>query len=146
MQPGLYDIYVLSHERSTSALNHFLARFAPRREAAADDYTVNDTALGSVHTFDCITTALDYCFSHPGASASFYWNCDSASPANAMAFFTEDGGLILGLSTGEPEAAKLFAELKAFVGGDAPGYICFEQPPPETSTMFLAHAQRTRNS
>jgi hypothetical protein len=146
MQPGLYDIYVLSQERSASVLNQFLTRFAPRREAASDDFTVYETALGSGHTFHCITTALDYCFAHPGASAGFYWNCGSSSPANAMAFFTKDGGLILGLSTSETEATKSLAELKAFIGGDAPGYICFEQPPPETSTMFLVYAQRSQDS
>jgi hypothetical protein len=63
-----------------------------------------------------------------------------------MAFFTRDGGLILGLSTVETDAANTLAELKAFLGSGAPGYVCFEQPPPETRNLFLAYAQRTSDS
>jgi hypothetical protein len=142
MLPGLYDIYVLSGERSASVLDRFLSRFAPHREEAADDFAVQDAALDSEQVFDCIAPALDYCIVHPSASASFYWCCLSSSPKNAMAFFTKDGGLILGLSTSEADASTALAELRAFVGGVAPGYICFEQCPPDTTTEFLANAHR----
>ena len=142
MLPGQYDIYVLSGERSASALEHFLSRFAPQREESSLDFAVQNAALGSEQIFDCSTPALAYCFAHPSASAGFYWRCLSVTPEHAMAFFTKDGGLILGLSTSEAEASPALAELRAFVGDVAPGYICFEHPPPDTTTEFLANAHR----
>ena len=144
MLPGLYDIYVLSGERSASALDRFFIRFAPRREEAADNFAVQDAALGFEQVFDNSTTALAYCFAHSSASAGFYWHCLSSPPKQAMAFFTKDGGLIFGLSTSEFDSAKALAELRAFVTGVAPGYICFEQPPPETITEFLTYAHRSQ--
>jgi hypothetical protein len=144
MLPGLYDIYVLSNERSASVLESFLNHFAPLREETADDFTVTDAVIGSKQVFDCIAPALDYCIAHPRASASFYWRCLSSSPVSAMAFFTKDGGLILGLSTSQSESSNALAELRKFVDGAAPGYICFEQPPADTTTEFFKYAQRNQ--
>jgi hypothetical protein len=143
MLPGVYDIYVLSNERSASALNHFLSHFAPDRKEAAEDFAVHDAAQGTEQIFDCLAPALDYCFAHPSAHASFYWQCPS-SPEVAMASFTADGGLILGLGVSEAESSKALARLRKFVAGDAPGYISFEQPPPDTTAEFFARASRSK--
>lgn len=143
MLPGVYDIYVLSNERSASALNRFLSHFAPDRRQAAEDFAVHDAAQGTEQIFDYLASALDYCFAHPSAHASFYWQCPS-SPEVAMAFFTADGGFILGLGVSEAESSEVLTELREFVGGDAPGYICFEQPPPDTTAEFLARASRSK--
>jgi len=144
MLPGLYDSYVLSCERSASVLDLFLSRFAPHREESADDFAVQDATLDSEQVFDCIALALDYCIAHPSASASFYWRCLSSPPEHAMAFFTKDGGLIFGLSTSQADSSKALVQLRAFVGSDAPGYISFEQPPPDTTTEFFTYANRSQ--
>lgn len=140
--PGLYDTYVLSSERSATVLENFLTRFAPLREASSLDFTIQDGP--HEQTYDSVTHALAYCLMHPTASASVYWRSLQPPAHHAIAFFTADGGLILGVSTCETDAPPTLTALRAFAGGHAPGYTCFEQPPPCTIAEFRAHAQTHR--
>jgi hypothetical protein len=87
--------------------------------------------------------AIRYCLDHPSEAQSVYFRNLGNGPAHAMLFFTEDRGLILGLSVEEGEADDIFRRLRDHSGSEL-GYVTFEEPPPATVGKFRQQAL-TRN-
>jgi hypothetical protein len=136
---GFYDVYVLAPARTADAVDRFLARFAPERQESGSEYAVPQYADAPAHVFQRDGDLVRYCVAHPHEPHGLYWQClGAADPAHAIAFFTADGALILGLSV-MADAERWLAELRAFTGSEA-GCVLFEVPPPNTATAFRALA------
>jgi hypothetical protein len=136
---GFYDVYALSPARTVGAVERFLDRFAPRREPSASEYAVPQRADSPIVVFNTAAELIAHCVRHPTESHSLYWRrLGGGDPAHTMAFFTRDGGLILGLSVTE-DAERWLGELLAATGS-AFGWVGFEEPPPDTADEFRALA------
>ncbi|MDY3557416.1 hypothetical protein R5W24_006607 [Gemmata sp. JC717] len=139
--PGYYDVYALAPARTAEAVERFLARFAPAREPAADEYEVPRYADVPATVFRTPGELVAHGVAHPAEPHGLYWRCLGGSdPAHAMAFFTADGGLILGLSV-VSDAEWWRAELLAAAGSTV-GWVGFEEPPPDTAREFAVRAAR----
>jgi hypothetical protein len=78
--------------------------------------------------------AIAYCVEYSSESQSLYFRNLGDGPAHVMMFFTEDGGLIFGLSVeGQSDAA--FARLREHAQSEI-GYVTFEEAPPPTAGEF----------
>lgn len=139
--PAYYDVYALAPARTAGAVDRFLTRFAPAREPAADDYPVPRFADPPAAVLRTPGELVAFCVARPAEPYAVYWRClGDGDPAHAMAFFTADGGLILGLSVVEaPE--RWLADVRAETGGGV-GWVGFEKPPPDTAREFATLAAR----
>ena len=135
------ELYALSNNRSTGAIFAFLDHFLPDRIPFADEFPVPEYADNPVEEFTSDNDLIGYLVEHPSETYSVYWNDkDPASARQAMAFFTVDGNVILGLgleAAGEDELQTL----ANFVGAEFSRFGD-EQPPPETSEDFIAQCTR----
>lgn len=132
--PPYFDVYVLARQRSGAVANHFLDTFVQHREQSAGDYGLPQYETEPAIVLESAAEAIHYCDSHPNEAQSIYFRNLGAGPAHAMLFFTQDGGLILGLSVERCED-EWFVRLKEFAGSEI-GYISFESPPPATAAEF----------
>jgi hypothetical protein len=140
--PGYYDVYALAPKRTAHEVERFLDRFAPKREAMADEYEVPRYSDNPVVVFRRDADLVAYCVTHPCEPHSMYWRrLGDGDPARVMAFFTPDEGLILGLSV-VAESDQWLVELLAFAGSDV-GCMLFEDPPPNTAKEFRALAEHS---
>ena len=134
---GHADIYVLAPERSGALVSRFLQSFAPRREFSAEEFAVRG-ADGTERFFTSCDVAVEFCTTSPQSSTALYWRSLAPPPFHLMAFFLSDGHLVLGVSTAECEAQHWLARLRELVGASSPGYITFEQSPPDSVAEFCA--------
>ena len=138
--PPYADIYVLTASRNEATASAFLNRFAPLREESAVDYGIPQHADTPHTTLLTAAEVVAYCCRHTSEPYSVYWRCvGDVDPAHAMAFFTSDGCLILGLSTEESAAERYFTELREHTRSEI-GYVTIETPPPDTATEFRRFA------
>ncbi|MFY1827066.1 hypothetical protein ACN47A_14185 [Myxococcus fulvus] len=71
-----------------------------------------------------------------------YWSqADGLAPRQAMAFYTRDGKVILGLADLPERAPELLQELARFAGS-CHALLGWEQRPPETAREFIEWCQR----
>ena len=131
---GYYDIYVLARERSAGIASRFLEEFAPRREQSAVEYEFPQYSDQPNLILTMAEDAIRHCVEHPSASQSFYFRNLGDGPAHVMLFFTEDGGLILGLSVEQDPDGALF-RLRIHARSEH-GFVTFEEPPPATADEF----------
>lgn len=132
---GLYDIYVLSRDRSKESVLTFLDRFLPRRSESADDYVVPNNSDQPEFCFNNAVELLVYLERHWREPHAIYWLSKAqGDPRCAMVFPTSDGQMVYGLSVVQNECRSL-ADLMTFLD-TADGYIDFETPPPETAAAF----------
>lgn len=135
--PPYEDVYVLAPERSAALIARFLERFAPCAEEVVDDgYGVPRFSDTPARHFRRAQELVEHLASHPSEPYGVYWRNLGAGPAFAMAFFTADGAIILGLSCLEGEAKAWLTELQSFAGSKS-GCILFEQPPPDSASAFI---------
>lgn len=132
---GLFDIYVLSRDRSKGSVVRFLDHFLPRRTEAADDYIVPKHADRPELCFDDAGDLLAYLERHTNEPHAIYWTSEApGDPRSAMVFPTVDGRMVYGLSV-EGSERRFLADLMAFLKS-AEGYIAFETPPPDDPAAF----------
>ena len=132
---GLFDVYVLSHDRSREAVLGFLDRFEPRRSESADDYVVPNNSDQPEFRYDNAVELLDHLETRPGESHAIYWlSAAPGDPRCAMVFPTCDGQMVYGLSVVRNER-RFLADLMTFLNSPK-GYIDFEKPPPDTAAAF----------
>ncbi len=137
--PPYSDAYLLVSDRSATAIARFLDHFVPNREEVADGYEVPQYADAPDHHFRRVEELIAYLEGHALEDYGIYWRNTGEGPAFAMAFFTSDGAVILGLACIEDEATAWLTELRAFAGS-GPCCILFEQPPPDSAAAFRALA------
>ncbi|MBO0698863.1 MAG: hypothetical protein J2P46_10745 [Zavarzinella sp.] len=130
---------MLAPERAAMVALQFLEEFAPRREQSAADYHFPQYSDQSGVVLTAAEDAIGHCVDHRSESQSLYFRNLGDGPAHAMLFFTEDGGLILGLSV-QDHADVALARLREYARSEI-GYATFEEPPPVTVTEFKRLAQ-----
>ena len=136
----MLEFYTLSTDRSASAVRRFLSRFLTRREPCADEHWIPehaDTPRLVLNTEDQI---LDYLEHHANEPYGLYWN-GAASHRQAMAFYTRDGHVILGLADDPPDPAMRLREIVNFVGATH-CLLTSEQRPPDTAAEFIELCSR----
>lgn len=137
------ELYALSNNRSTEAIIAFLNRFLPERVPFADEFQVPEYADKPVAEFSVDIELIDYLVEHSSETYSVYWNdMDPTSSRQAMAFFTSDRKVILGLAL-ELAGVEELQLLADFVGAEFSRFGD-EQPPPLTSQDFIAQCKRLR--
>jgi hypothetical protein len=135
--PPYADVYVLAPERSAALIARFLEHFTPDAEEVVDDgYGVPQFSDTPARHFRRAEELVEHLAAHPSESYGVYWRNLGAGPAFAMAFFTTDGAIILGLACLEGEAEARLTELQSFAGSKS-GCILFEQPPPDSAAEFI---------
>lgn len=112
----------------------FLDTFVPQREQAAVEYEFPQYADKPQVVVKSAREAIEVCDAHSDAAHRFCFRNLGEGPAHAMLFFTEDGGLILGLSVVE-RVDEWFDRLKRHAGSEV-GYVTFEAAPPATAAEF----------
>jgi hypothetical protein len=70
---GFFDVYTLVPARTASAVERFLARFAPAREPSADEYEVPHYADPPPATFRTAAELVAHCAAHPTEPHAVYW-------------------------------------------------------------------------
>jgi hypothetical protein len=138
------DVYVLAPARSQEAVEVFRRRWLDGFEQAADEYEFPQYATSPRHVYDSPWLLIDDLLREPHQPHALYWRNpdDSAEVANAMLFFTTDGGLVAGLTVHDENPATLTRYLQQLAESmDAKyGYVAWEEPPPERSSEFIARA------
>jgi hypothetical protein len=142
--PGpLYDCYVLATHRCSEIAVRFLDQFMPERRPSfhADDPA---EALGLPRS-STFSEVLQFLEANPTRAYSMYWSNERAGPPyNAVLSFTEDGCLILGLSSAYDDqeilAHQTLSELKEFAES-CWGYTGVEEPPAGSRNEFVSRVQ-----
>ena len=136
------DIYVLVARREED-YSRFTATFLTGLGEAADEYEYPQFASEpSIVTSD-LQVVLENLFRDRTQAYGIYWNSSGETGIlAAMAFFTADDGLILGLTVREDEAERQLRRLMNDLGSTTGG-IFGEEPPPETAAEFRAALRAT---
>jgi hypothetical protein len=141
------DCYVLVPERSKQLIDDFLDVFLPERKEYADEYEVPQYSDEPGYTFSSVDELIGHLVTSVSEPYSIYWASTGEGDVRfAMCFFTNDGWLILGLST-EAKVNDTSREdyalnlLKRFASNGI-GYITYEEPPPLNSKQFMERAKQ----
>lgn len=137
--PQLVDCYCFVDSRKKKLVDDFLDKFLPRREDTIQDFVVNKKST-IIEGSDELMFFLEQNLSE---EKTIYWkNTDENSTyMYAMAFFTDDGKLIIGVSiSGRFPDEKLvvdsFFEIKEYLNSTI-GCITVEEAAPTNSQEFI---------
>ena len=139
----LVEIYVLCKGRSQVLVLTFLEHFLPNREEVAEDYPYPEYADIPKHVYDDHKEIIGALEKDINKSYSLYWNDTSDGDIrSAMIFFTEDAGMIAGITVAAGEEGAWLKKLSDCLGGRY-GYVGFDAPPPETKAEFIDFCKST---
>lgn len=137
------DSYFLVNNRDSSIVRKFLDEFFPCREEATEDYPVPEYNDNPIAVYKDIEDLYSYLEEHANETYSLYWynSIEDSLLKNAMAFYTDDKKIIVGVSiTGNsPEdmkAIEYYLNISTFLGSDV-GCITVEEAPPVNSLEFI---------
>ena len=136
------DCYVLARQRTRGFILSFLDRFLPQRQEYTDAYEVPQFAEHPTVIFPSADALLDYLEQHPSEGHAVYWfNPQEETLRAAMALFTSDAQVILGLTceTRYPETRieqDCLAQVMDFCGSTV-GLIEYEKPAPKDTGELL---------
>lgn len=137
-----YEVYVECSSRRANVARCFLDHFLPMRREVADEYPFPELSDEPLLTFSTAADLICRLESELSESYAVYWErMDDGEPFQAMLFFTEDGGMIAGLSASRSEPAELLLELANIVGGRY-GVVVGEQRPPAIMESFVEMCRR----
>lgn len=144
------DCYVLTSVRTGAFVISFLNKFLPHRTEVASEYEIPKYAQNPDNVFASIEDLLQYLENVKSEGYALYWtNLDVSELRHAMCFFTNDGNLILGLSTAtmwpNPEIEDKYLQMLKAFSNTGDGIIRYEQPPPLVSAEFLELVHRARD-
>lgn len=135
------DCYVLTNRRTKEIVNKFLETFVPQREESTDVYELPQYQEKTDITFEKDSDLIDYVVQNKSIPYTIYWrNAEKLDLRNIMCFFTNDGELILGLST-ETKFPNTeiedfyFKKLQEFAESEI-GLITYEEPAPDNAKEF----------
>jgi len=137
------ELYALSNERTATLASRFLNTFGAELLPFAEDFPVPEFSVNPAHVFRRVEDLISFLELNRSEPYGLYWNVGASEGeiAQAMLFYTTDGGLILGLAV-TPESAPLhLRRLMTFAGTDDAMYGD-EQRPPETSGEFVAKCRK----
>jgi hypothetical protein len=136
------DCYVLARQRTRSFIRAFLDRFLPQRQEYTDVYEVPQFAEQPTEVFPSADDLLEYLETHPHEVHAVYWfNPQEATLRAAMALFTSDAQVILGLTceTLYPDTRTerdCLTQVLAFCGSTI-GLIEYEKPAPRDTEEMM---------
>lgn len=136
------DCYVLTNNRTKETVNNFLETFVPQRKESADIYELPQYQEKTEIIFEKDSELIDYLVQNKSIPYSIYWrNTEKSDLRHIMCFFTNDGELILGLSTEtkfpNSEIEDIyFKELQEFAESEI-GLITYEEPAPNNANEFI---------
>lgn len=135
--PEYIDCYCLVKSRSQEIVERFLERFIPNRQESADDYMSNGTVFTDAEDL------LKHLQENIKESNSVYWRTtdEESEVQHAMAFYTDDGSMILGLSfignnRYDERAKKILNSMCSFLSSEI-ACLTVEEPPPTNSLEFI---------
>ncbi len=132
------EVYALADGRGRSVVERFLQRFGPVDAPLPPPYPYPQFDASPSHAFGSLDALLAFLAATPEASYALYWSAAGSPvwPRPLMAFFTADGGLVLGTVV-DPSAVA--ATLTAFAEaiGARHGRTDTMLPPESTSAMFV---------
>lgn len=140
----LYDCYVLATTREPIGVLRFLDRFLPKRRATRSEYELPDHAGEPESILGSEADILAYLRDNPAEPYALYWNSlAEGQPRRAMAFFTSDDAVILGLScdSSEQDARDWLSAAKGFLGSEV-GTFWVESPAPKSAETFVRELAR----
>lgn len=135
------DCYILSNNRNKTFILNFLENFLPVREESADEYEVPQYGEKTDMIFSSALELIDFLIENPQESYAIYWrNLDKSDLSHAMCFFTNDGNIILGISTKTkyPNTEiedNVFKKMQDYLSSEE-GYITYEEPAPKNAAEF----------
>lgn len=138
--PVTLEFYALSTDRSASAVRRFLSRFLTRREPCTDEHWIPEHADVPCLVLNTEDQIFDYLERHANEPYGLYWN-EAGSHRQAMAFYTRDGHVILGLADDPLDPALRLREIANFVGATH-CLLTSEQRPPDTAAEFIELCSR----
>jgi hypothetical protein len=112
----MQELYALAPDRSAAFVRAFLGHFLPEPTSTAEGYPVPACAAMPDRVFVTDDEVMRYLEAHPAEDYSLYWHHPHDEGRMAMAFFTVDGALIVGLAEPESDARQRLRELAAFAG------------------------------
>jgi hypothetical protein len=131
------EVYVLCSERSARMAKDLLAALAPHRESCSEDFPFLQFADTPEIVLTSAEEAIEWLDESPCAGYSLYWkNTLRTEPWDFMLFYTEDGGLIVGITAYETNTVAWLERLAKLTGGEY-GYVTGEDPPPATKVEFI---------
>ena len=132
------EMYALCHGRSVKSVAAFLDRFLPYRSVFSDDFPIPELSENPELILNTESEILTFLEQHPNEPYGLYWNDLNVTSSNqAMAFYTSDGNIILGLAEETASPAERLKELASFVRADV-AMLGSEQRPPTTTDEFIA--------
>ena len=139
----LNDIYVLAKSRSSDYIQKFSERWVNELEEAADEYEFPQYSNDPTMVFTNAHALIEKLIHCRQESYSLYWtNPKGVDVSSTMMFFTEDNGLIVGITSKEPNINRLekyLLDIAKSVEGRY-GLILTETAPPESATEFMQMA------
>ncbi|WP_223746771.1 hypothetical protein ACJ2CR_11425 [Myxococcus faecalis] len=132
----------MSDDRRAEAVRAFLERFLPGRSIRRDEFWIPEFASPPREILRTEDGILEYLEAHADEPYGLYWGQeDGLAPRQAMAFFTRDGKVILGLADLPERAPVLLQELARFAGSSH-ALTGWEQRPPDTAREFIEWCRR----
>jgi hypothetical protein len=141
----MYDIYVLAKERTQYYIRTFLDNWAMGFEETDAYYSFPEFSDSPETIYD-VEALIQRLIDNPGESYAIYWITRNhvAEITTAMLFFTDDGQLIVGVSTRqnhmdpqvlEKNLRSILVRLADDVDGKLGG-VFFEERPPSSALEF----------
>ena len=155
------DIYVLAPERSSQMIERFQKEWLGEMEESAADYWFPQFAQQATQVFESADELIEQLLLNPTEPYAIYWTPSPKAEPDAevkagMMFFTEDDGLIVGLSVQSdscyvnevagsmpPDNTTTFLERLARTADGKFGYVAVEQPPADTKDEFICEARNS---
>ncbi|MEI6949536.1 hypothetical protein V9K67_20280 [Paraflavisolibacter sp. H34] len=145
------DCYVLTDRRTEGFIRLFLDHFLPGRQEYTDTYEVPQFAERPVAVFHSAGELVGWLEQHPQERHAIYWyNSEDVTLRGAMALFTSDGRVILGLfcETLYPDTANEDHYLQAIMDfcGSTEGLIEYATPAAKDAQAFLQRVEAYRRN
>lgn len=140
------DIYVLANARSRAYVERFQTEWLQDAVPARERYEFPMDAAEPEITYDAAAPLIDRLLQDHQQPYSIYWNDYEGDVLNPMLFFTNDGGMIVGLTVREDGAnfPEFYLDaLTKSVDGRG-GVITWETPPPLNQGEYMEWAKQHR--
>lgn len=138
------DIYVLAKARSRDFVDRFKTRWLTQSVPSREFYEFPMVADEIEIVYEAVDPLIDHLLQDKNQPYSIYWNDYEGDVLNPMLFFTNDGGMIVGLTVreqGEQTPEYYLDELTKSVDGVC-GVIVWETPPPLNQIEFMEWVKR----
>lgn len=139
----MQEVLAVGRTRSAEYVLEFLDRFLPDRTSSTDEFSMPELEDDPEVTFDSDVDALGYLASKDEETYALYWNArDQSGPVGqAMAYFLEDGHVLLGLAVRQQQAEDYLGLLAAHTGSEHTTFGS-EQRPGDTLQEFVENCRR----